>query len=187
MKKNLIAGVWTPGHGVIENLNPADPDDVIGLYAQAEEADVRRAINSAADAFDAWADSSPQVRADLLDAVGSTILARKDELGRLLAREEGKTLAEAIGETVRAGQLFKFFAGEAPALFRRYHRIGAQGRGRGSDTRSLGRDRTHHSLELPHCYSRMEDRPGAGLWQHGCVQTGRADAGLRTCPGHNFA
>lgn len=113
MKKNLIAGVWTPGHGVTENGNPTDPNDVIGLYAQADETDVKRAINSAADAFDTWADSSPQVRADLLDAVGTTILARKDELGRLLAREEGKTLAEAIGETVRAGHLFKFFAGEA--------------------------------------------------------------------------
>ena len=40
-------------------------------------------------------------------------MARKDELGRLLAREEGKTLAEAVGETIRAAQIFKFFAGEA--------------------------------------------------------------------------
>ena len=57
-----------------------------------------------------------QRRADILDAVGSEILARKDEIGRLLAREEGKTLAEGVGETTRAGQIFKFFAGEAVRL-----------------------------------------------------------------------
>jgi alpha-ketoglutaric semialdehyde dehydrogenase len=60
--------------------------------------------------------SSVQDRANLLDAVGNTILARKDELGRLLSREEGKTLPEGIGEVVRAGQIFKFFGGEALRL-----------------------------------------------------------------------
>ena len=52
----------------------------------------------------------------MLDTVGAEILARKAELGRLLAREEGKTLPEAIGEVARAGQIFKFFAGEALRL-----------------------------------------------------------------------
>src|SRR5690606_14563628 len=60
-----------------------------------------------------WSLSNPQQRAEVLDFVGSEILARKEELGRLLAREEGKTLAESIGEAARAGQIFKFFAGEA--------------------------------------------------------------------------
>ncbi len=48
----------------------------------------------------------------MLDKVGSDILARKDEIGRLLSREEGKTLPEGVAETVRAGHIFKFFAGE---------------------------------------------------------------------------
>ena len=52
----------------------------------------------------------------MLDRVGTEILARKDELGRLLSREEGKTLPEGIGEAARAGQIFKFFAGEALRL-----------------------------------------------------------------------
>ena len=47
---------------------------------------------------------------------GNEILARKDELGRLLSREEGKTLPEGIGEAARAGMIFKFFAGEALRL-----------------------------------------------------------------------
>ena len=49
----------------------------------------------------------------MLDAIGTEILARKEEIGRMLSREEGKTLPEGIGETNRAGQIFKFFAGEA--------------------------------------------------------------------------
>lgn len=113
MNGNLIGGDWVAGETASENRNPAAPDDLIGHYARASAADVDRAIAAASEALDGWASASPQIRADLLDAVGSTILTRKDDIGRMLAREEGKTLPEAIGETVRAGQLFKFFAGEA--------------------------------------------------------------------------
>ena len=67
-------------------------------------------------AFPAWSVGSIQDRANLLDKVGSDLLARKDEIGRLLAREEGKTLPEGVGETVRAGHIFKFFAGEVLRL-----------------------------------------------------------------------
>ncbi|MGH7291210.1 MAG: aldehyde dehydrogenase family protein, partial [Myxococcota bacterium] len=57
-----------------------------------------------------------QARSDALDKIGTEILARKEELGTLLAREEGKTKAEGIGEATRAGQIFKFFAGECLRL-----------------------------------------------------------------------
>jgi hypothetical protein len=64
----------------------------------------------------AWAAGSIQERSNLLDRVGTEILARKDELGRLLSREEGKTLPEGVGEAARAGHIFKFFAGEVLRL-----------------------------------------------------------------------
>ena len=64
----------------------------------------------------AWATGSIQERSNLLDRVGTEILARKDELGRLLSREEGKTLPEGVGEAARAGHIFKFFAGEVLRL-----------------------------------------------------------------------
>jgi acyl-CoA reductase-like NAD-dependent aldehyde dehydrogenase len=51
-----------------------------------------------------------------LKRVGDEILARSDELGRLLSREEGKPLAEGVGEVVRAGQIFLFFSGECLRL-----------------------------------------------------------------------
>jgi len=113
MFKNLIAGEWLDGHAVSRNINPSDTRDVIGEYAQADAAQAELAITAATAAFPAWSLSTPQQRFDILDAVGTEILARRAELGDLLAREEGKTLPEAIGEVVRAGNIFKFFAGEA--------------------------------------------------------------------------
>jgi aldehyde dehydrogenase (NAD+) len=86
---------------------------VIGQYAHADTTHTEAAIADARAAFPAWAHSTPQQRFDLLDRIGANLLARKEELGRLLSREEGKTLAEGIGEVLRAGYLFKFFAGEA--------------------------------------------------------------------------
>jgi len=113
MFKNLIGGEWMDGASASRNINPSDTSDVIGEYAQADAAQTREAIAAARRAFPAWSLSTPQQRFDILDAAGSEILARRAELGDLLAREEGKTLPEAIGEVQRAGNIFKFFAGEA--------------------------------------------------------------------------
>ena len=113
MKRNWIDGNWVEGDRPSPNINPSDTTDVVGDYAQAGEAHARDAVAAAREAFPKWAAATPQARADALDFIGSEILARKAELGDLLAREEGKTLPEAVGEVARAGQIFKFFAGEA--------------------------------------------------------------------------
>jgi acyl-CoA reductase-like NAD-dependent aldehyde dehydrogenase len=114
--KNLIGGEWVQGARTSRNINPSDTRDVVGEYAQADADQARSAIAAAVKAQKAWGLSTPQQRFDILDAAGAEILARKAELGDLLAREEGKTLPEAIGEVVRAGNIFKFFAGEALRL-----------------------------------------------------------------------
>jgi acyl-CoA reductase-like NAD-dependent aldehyde dehydrogenase len=111
--KNYINGRWENGVTTGVSDNPSDLSDVVGEYSRADANQTQSAIRAAADARSAWGQSTPQRRADALDQIGSEIIARKDELGELLAREEGKTLPEAIGETVRAGNIFKFFAGEA--------------------------------------------------------------------------
>lgn len=112
-KANFIAGEWVGGTDLSENRNPSDLDDVIGLYARASAQQAHDAIAAAKAALPGWAATSPQVRADILERVGVELLARRDELGALLSREEGKILAEGTGEVVRAGQLFKFYAQEA--------------------------------------------------------------------------
>lgn len=112
-KRNLIGGEWVLPQAFSENRSPTNPDEVIGLYARAEVDDVARAVEAAKAAQSGWAVASPQLRADVLRRAGDMLLARNDEIGRLLAREEGKTLAEARGEALRAAQLFHFFSGEA--------------------------------------------------------------------------
>ncbi|KAB0268442.1 aldehyde dehydrogenase family protein [Microvirga brassicacearum] len=115
-EKNFIAGEWIAAANAAPDVNPSNTNDVVGEFARADAADAERAIEAAHAAFPAWARSSIQLRHDILKKVGDEIVARKDELGRLLSREEGKTLPEGIGEVMRAGQIFQFFAGECLRL-----------------------------------------------------------------------
>ncbi|MGI9222606.1 MAG: aldehyde dehydrogenase family protein, partial [Woeseiaceae bacterium] len=113
MKQNFIAGEWVDGVDAEANINPSDTSDIIAEYALADAAQTEQAIEAASAAAPGWANSSIQQRSDMLDAIGNEILARKEELGEMVSREEGKTLPEGIGETVRAAQIFKFFGAEA--------------------------------------------------------------------------
>ncbi|MEO0680613.1 MAG: aldehyde dehydrogenase family protein [Pseudomonadota bacterium] len=112
---NLIAGDWVGGDAA-PNVNPSDTDDVVGEYAQGSAADMQAAIAAARAGAPGWSRSGPLERHAVLRKAADEIMARKDELGRLLSREEGKTLPEGVGETVRAAQIFDFFAGEALRL-----------------------------------------------------------------------
>lgn len=113
---HYIAGDWVTGSNTSNNINPSDLADVVGQYALGGSPEVDAAVAAARAAFPAWSTSGIQARSDALDKIGSEILARREELGNLLAREEGKTLPEAIGEATRAGHIFKFFAGECLRL-----------------------------------------------------------------------
>ena len=110
---NYINGEWLRGGETAADVNPSNTGDIVGEYARADAAQAENAIEAARAAFPKWAAASIQQRADILDAIGTEILARKEELGTLLSREEGKTRPEGIGEAARAGSIFKFFAGEA--------------------------------------------------------------------------
>ncbi|HEV7436941.1 MAG TPA: aldehyde dehydrogenase family protein [Pseudorhizobium sp.] len=113
--QNLIAGEWV-GSDASKNISPSDTNDVVGTYAQGSADDAKQAIAAAKAAFPAWSRSGIMERHAILKKAADEIVARKEELGKLLAREEGKTLPEAIGETLRAAQIFDFFAGEALRL-----------------------------------------------------------------------
>ncbi len=115
LHQNLIAGEWV-GSDPSANINPSDTNDTVGEYARGTAQDMADAIAAAKAAFPAWSRSGIWERHVILKKAGDEIMARKDELGALLAREEGKTLPEAIGETIRASQIFEFFAGEVLRL-----------------------------------------------------------------------
>lgn len=113
LHKNFINGEWVDGASSKANISPSDVTDVIGDFAQADARQAEVAIAAAKAALPGWAATTPQQRADILEQVGAELLARKDELGKLLSREEGKPLPNGVAEVTRAAQIFKFFAQEA--------------------------------------------------------------------------
>ncbi|GAB5428630.1 MAG: aldehyde dehydrogenase family protein [Devosia indica] len=115
LHKNLIDGEWVGSDGV-ENINPSNLKEVVGVYARATAEETKQAIAAAKAAFPAWSRSGILERHAILRKTADEITARKQELGELLSREEGKTLPEGIGEVTRAAQIFDFFAGEVLRL-----------------------------------------------------------------------
>lgn len=99
-----------------KNVNPSNRSDIIGRFAQSDPALVDEAYGAARRAQAPWAAASPQQRADLLEAIAARIGADTQNLARLLAREEGKTVSEAAAEVTRGAQIFRFFSGEALRL-----------------------------------------------------------------------
>jgi acyl-CoA reductase-like NAD-dependent aldehyde dehydrogenase len=110
---HYIDGQWVDGAAASDSLNPSDTRDIVAKVPGGDKSTVNAAVAAAKAAFPAWSNASPEVRSDLLDKVGTLIMARADDLGRLLSREEGKTVPEGKGEVMRAARIFKFMAGEA--------------------------------------------------------------------------
>ncbi|TDL78451.1 aldehyde dehydrogenase family protein [Palleronia sediminis] len=109
----FIDGKWMAGASQVENRNPSDVSDLIGHYGQANAEHLEAALDAARAAQPRWWAAGIQKRHDVLMAIGTELMARADEIGRLLSREEGKPFAEGKGEVYRAGQFFTYFAAEA--------------------------------------------------------------------------
>ncbi len=113
--QNLIGGRWVGSSSgkTFANVNPADTSDVVGYFQQATLEETQQAIDAAKTAQPAWAGSPPSRRADVLYRVAQLIEDKTGELAVLLTREEGKTLAESMGEVKRAAANFRFYANQA--------------------------------------------------------------------------
>ncbi|MEM8626862.1 MAG: aldehyde dehydrogenase family protein [Pseudomonadota bacterium] len=110
---NLIAGSWDTTGDPAPNINPSDTNDVVGMYTQATPAALDQALEAARAARGACRANGLEARQTALETIGRELMARAEELGTLLSREEGKPLAEGRGEVFRAGQFFTYFAAEA--------------------------------------------------------------------------
>ena len=115
LHRNYIDGDWADGEAA-DRFNPSNTEEIVGRHVRGSADDTRKAIGAAKAAFSSWSGSGIQQRHDILKAAADEIYVRRGELGRLLSREEGKILADGIAETVRAAQIFYFFAGEALRL-----------------------------------------------------------------------
>lgn len=121
MKKfqNFIAGEWVAPEGgqYFRNLNPADTRDVIGEFPLSSNADVDRAVKSASEGFQKWRRTPAPARGDVLRKVGDILVARKEEVSDLMAREMGKPLAETRGDVQEAIDTAYYAATEGRRLF----------------------------------------------------------------------
>ena len=112
--KILIGGEWVAAsdHASFETRYPADPDDVLAVFPAATAADAAQAAAAAAEAFPAWRATPAPARGAILFKAAELLTERLDEVARTLTREEGKTLAEATGEVLRARDILRYYGGE---------------------------------------------------------------------------
>jgi aldehyde dehydrogenase (NAD+) len=109
---HYIGGEWVAGGDPVANINPSDTADVIGHFSQANAALMHQAVAAARGAQRAWAATGLEARHGVLMSIGRELMERSEELGRELSREEGKPLAEGVGEVYRSGQFFQYYAAE---------------------------------------------------------------------------
>jgi alpha-ketoglutaric semialdehyde dehydrogenase len=107
-----INGFWVKGTSTVENINPSDISDNIGNVAQASVEQVNEAITAAKIAQPLWEKTPLEHKVNVLQSIGNELIQRCEELGELLAREEGKSKAEGKGEIYRSGQFFQYYAAE---------------------------------------------------------------------------
>lgn len=113
--KSFIAGKWVESSSAktVNNINPANTDEVIGTNRQATREEARAAVEAAAQAFHDWRRTPPPARGKIVAKAARLMEAAKEELARILTREEGKTIAESRGELQRSINVAEFCAGES--------------------------------------------------------------------------
>jgi alpha-ketoglutaric semialdehyde dehydrogenase len=113
--RNFIGGKWIESNSsrTVNNLNPANTDDVIGTIRQATRGEARAAVEAAADAFRGWRRTPAPTRGRIVARAARLMEEHKEELAQILTREEGKAIAESRGELQRSINVAEFCAGES--------------------------------------------------------------------------
>src|SRR6266699_107197 len=117
--KNYIAGEWVPARSgkTFANINPANTDEVVGLFQASGPEDVEAASDAAAKAQPAWAALAAPRRGEYLFKAAEILEGRLAQLAEEMTREEGKTLPESKAEVKRAINIFRYFGGEGARQF----------------------------------------------------------------------
>src|SRR3989441_3448698 len=113
--RNFIAGKWTESSSpkTVNNVNPANTDDIIGTVRQATRAEARTAVEAASEAFHSWRSTPAPARGKIVAKAARLLEEAKEELAQILTREEGKTISESRGELQRSINVAEFCAGES--------------------------------------------------------------------------
>src|SRR5262245_5939030 len=110
--KSYVAGEWRDGGRTVPDINPARPAERVAQVAMGDARVAAEAIEAARTAFAAWRATPAPLRGDILRKAADLLDQRANGVGRDLTREEGKTLAEGVGETKRAVSLLRYYAGQ---------------------------------------------------------------------------
>jgi acyl-CoA reductase-like NAD-dependent aldehyde dehydrogenase len=114
---NFIGGEWREWTGGrVRDVNPADTTEIVAEAPASTAAEAASACEAAANAFEAWRAVPAPKRGQILYTAQRRMEERRRELAEILTREEGKTIAESLGEIQRAINVIEFFAGEARRL-----------------------------------------------------------------------
>ncbi len=117
--KNYINGEWVEGSGgkAIEDRNPANRDELVGMFPSSTEADVNLAVDAAKEAFKSWRLVPAPKRAEILYRTAEILVSRKEDYARDMTREMGKVLAETRGDVQEAIDMTYLMAGEGRRQF----------------------------------------------------------------------
>jgi len=112
--RNFVGGEWVSSHSerTVANVNPADTRDVLGEMPLSSAEETRRAVDAAQAAFPAWRDTPAPARGQVLFRAQALMDKEKEDLARLLTREEGKTVKESLGEIQRTINILEYIAAE---------------------------------------------------------------------------
>ena len=113
--RNYIAGEWVSG-ATFENRNPANIDEVVGLFVKGTASDMDAAAEAAQSALPGWSSMAAPARGGYLFKVAEILEGEFDQIAAEMTREEGKTLPEAKGEVRRAINIFRYFGGEGARM-----------------------------------------------------------------------
>jgi aldehyde dehydrogenase (NAD+) len=113
---NCIDGEWADSGKTFENRNPANTDEVVGVFSKGTAGDIQQAAGAAEAAFPAWSAMNAPARGKFLFKVADILESRLNDLACEMTREEGKTLPEAKGETMRSINIFRYFGGEGSRM-----------------------------------------------------------------------
>jgi aldehyde dehydrogenase (NAD+) len=116
--KNFINGQWVESKSskIVDRRNPANTDEVVARIPLSTREEMKEAIAAARAAFPGWRNTPAPNRGKILFKATQIMQEQKEELARLLTREEGKSLKDSLGEIQRAINITEFMAGEARRL-----------------------------------------------------------------------
>ncbi len=116
---NFINGEWVEGRSgkAYENRNPANTDELIGMFAASTSEDVDLAVDAATEAYKTWRLVPAPKRAEILFRAAELLVQRKEQFAKDMTREMGKVLAETRGDVQEAIDMTYYMAGEGRRLF----------------------------------------------------------------------